>query len=105
MPKRKGTIDRSKCCATIPLCVVWDAYCFRMIKNLFNFILSVAAMLIVALIVTFPATWLLMLFLGNVMDVGPSYWGSLPGGILLGAIIGASGHNDQWNVFVRSDNY
>ncbi|MBT4983455.1 MAG: hypothetical protein HOH42_13265 [Ilumatobacter sp.] len=76
-----------------------------MIRNLLSFVLSVAAMLIVALIVTFPATWLLMLFLGNVMDTGPSYWGSLPGGILLGAIIGASGHNDQWNVFVRSDNH
>ena len=74
-----------------------------MIKNLFAFVLSVAAMLIVALIVTFPATWLAMLFLGN-LGLGLSYWGALPLGILIAAIIGASGHNDQWNVFVRSPN-
>ena len=77
-------------------------YPLEMIKNLFSFLLSVLVIIVVALIVTFPATWLLMLFLGNVMDTGPSYWGALPGGILLGALIGASGHNDQWNVFVRS---
>jgi hypothetical protein len=73
-----------------------------MIRNFFGFILSVAAMLVVALIVTFPATWLLMLFLGN-LGLGLSYWGTLPLGILAAALIGASGHNDQWNVFVRSD--
>ncbi len=74
-----------------------------MIKNLLAFVLSVAAMLIVALIVTFPATWLAMLFLGN-LGLGLSYWGALPLGILIAAVIGASGHNDQWNVFVRSPN-
>jgi hypothetical protein len=72
-----------------------------MIKNLLGFVLSVAAMLIVALIVTFPATWLLMLFMGN-LGLGMSYWGALPLGILVAALLGASGHNDQWNVFVRS---
>ncbi|MFT6764627.1 MAG: hypothetical protein ACJAXA_003297, partial [Candidatus Aldehydirespiratoraceae bacterium] len=35
-----------------------------MIKNLISLVLSVAVMVAVALIVTFPATWLLMLFLG-----------------------------------------
>lgn len=74
-----------------------------MIKNLVGFVLSIAAMLIVALIVTFPATWLLMLFLGN-LGLGMSYWGTLPLGILVAAVIGATGHNDQWNVFVRSPN-
>ena len=39
--------------------------------------------LVVFMIATFPATWLLMLFLGNVMHVGPSYWGTLPLGILV----------------------
>ncbi|MDX2379536.1 MAG: hypothetical protein QNM02_07240 [Acidimicrobiia bacterium] len=73
-----------------------------MIKNLFNFLMSVVVLLIVALIVTFPATWLLMLFLGN-LGLGMSYWGALPLGILVAALIGASGHNDQWNVFVRSN--
>jgi hypothetical protein len=74
-----------------------------MIKNLLSLVLSVAVMLVVALIVTFPATWLLMLFLGN-LGLGVSYWGALPLGILVAALLGASGHNDQWNVFVRSPN-
>ncbi|MFT4655996.1 MAG: steroid 5-alpha reductase family enzyme [Ilumatobacter sp.] len=74
-----------------------------MIKNLISLVLSVAVMVAVALIVTFPATWLLMLFLGNV-GLGVSYWGALPLGILVAALLGASGHNDQWNVFVRSSN-
>ena len=70
-------------------------------KNLFGFLLSVVVIVVVALIVTFPATWLLMLFLGN-FGLGLSYWGALPLGILVAALIGASGHNEQWNVFVRS---
>ena len=42
------------------------------------------------LIATFPATWLLMLFLGNV-GVGVGYWGTLPLGILVSALLaGAS---------------
>ena len=72
-----------------------------MIKNLLAFLLSIVVMLAVALIVTFPATWLLMLFMGN-LGLGMSYWGTLPLGILVAALIGASGHNDQWNVFMRS---
>jgi hypothetical protein len=45
---------------------------------------------IVFLIATFPATWLLMLFLGNV-GLGASYWGTLPLGILVsGLLAGAS---------------
>ena len=47
------------------------------------------------LIATFPATWLLMLFLGNV-GLGLSYWGTLPLGILVAALIGASGNTDSW---------
>jgi len=38
------------------------------------------------LIATFPATWLLMLFLGNV-HVNTSYWGPLPIGILVSVLI------------------
>ncbi len=41
------------------------------------------------LIATFPATWLLMLFLGN-LDTGLSYWGTLPVGILVSALIAGS---------------
>ena len=74
-----------------------------MIKNLLGFLLSIVAILAFALIVTFPATWLLMLFMGN-LGLAMSYWGSLPLGILVAALLGASGHNDQWNVFVRSNN-
>ena len=50
-------------------------------------------MFVVFLIATFPATWLLMLFWGNVAPgVGLSYWGTLPLGILVsGLLAGASG--------------
>jgi hypothetical protein len=101
-PVRGGRIA-SALPATIPRCVEGHVYHVRMIKNLVSLVLSVAVMVAVALIVTFPATWLLMLFLGNV-GLGVSYWGALPLGILVAALLGASGHNDQWNVFVRSSN-
>jgi hypothetical protein len=39
--------------------------------------------------VTFPVTWLLMLFLGNV-GTGLSYWGSLPLGTVVSLLIGAA---------------
>ena len=42
------------------------------------------------MIATFPATWLLMLFLGNI-GVNVSYWGALPLGILASVLIGAAG--------------
>jgi hypothetical protein len=42
------------------------------------------------LLATFPATWLLMLFLGNV-GLGVSYWGTLPLGVIVSLILaGAS---------------
>ena len=42
------------------------------------------------LIFTFPATFLLMLFLGNIgKHLG--YWGTFPLGILVSALIGAAG--------------
>ena len=41
------------------------------------------------LVATFPATWLLMLFLGNV-DTHVSYWGALPLGILVSVLIGGA---------------
>jgi hypothetical protein len=42
------------------------------------------------LIATFPATWLLMLFLGNI-GTNTSYWGTLPLGVLVSAVLaGAS---------------
>lgn len=44
---------------------------------------------IVLLISTFPATWLLMLFLGNV-GLELSYWGTLPVGVLVSALLAGS---------------
>jgi hypothetical protein len=47
------------------------------------------AALIVLLVATFPATWLLMLFLGN-LGVDISYWGTLPLGILVSVLLGSA---------------
>jgi hypothetical protein len=38
------------------------------------------------LLATFPATWLLMLFAGNV-GLGLSYWGTLPLGVLVSVLL------------------
>ena len=51
---------------------------------------ALAVAFVVFIIATFPATWLLMLFLGNVDSAaspGPSYWGTLPLGILVSALL------------------
>lgn len=45
--------------------------------------------LVVFLVASFPATWLLMLFLGNV-GVGTSYWGTLPLGVVVSMLLGAA---------------
>jgi hypothetical protein len=44
---------------------------------------------VVFLLATFPATWLLMLFLGNI-GTHVSYWGVLPLGILVSALLGGA---------------
>lgn len=46
--------------------------------------------MLVLLVATFPATWLLMLFLGN-LGTGLSYWGTLPLGILVSVLLGGAG--------------
>ena len=46
-------------------------------------LIAAAAILLIS---TFPATWLLMLFLGNV-GINLSYWGALPLGILVSALL------------------
>ncbi len=48
---------------------------------------SILIAIVVFLVATFPATWLLMLFLGNV-GLGVGYWGALPLGILVSALLG-----------------
>lgn len=47
---------------------------------------ALIATILVFLIATFPATWLLMLFLGN-LGTGLSYWGTLPLGILVSVLV------------------
>jgi 4-hydroxybenzoate polyprenyltransferase len=49
-------------------------------------IASLLLLIIFFLIATFPATWLLMLFLGN-CGLELSYWGTLPLGILVSLLI------------------
>ena len=46
--------------------------------------------IVVFFVVTFPATWLLMLFLGNAGLVQLGYWAVLPLGILVSALIGGA---------------
>ena len=76
-----------------------------MIKNLWNFLLSLAMLVVIALIVTLPATWMLMLFFGN-LGGQLSYWATLPLGIVVSLLIGAGGSNDTFNtlnVFTDDD--
>jgi hypothetical protein len=47
------------------------------------------AFFVIFVVATFPATWLLMLFLGN-MGVELSYVGTLPLGVLVSALLGGS---------------
>jgi hypothetical protein len=63
-------------------------------KNFFSSILGLIVLALVILVVTFPASWLVMLFIGN-LGVGLSYWGALPLGIIVSALIGAAGATDE----------
>jgi hypothetical protein len=45
--------------------------------------------LVLFFVATFPATWLLMLFLGNI-GTNVSYWGALPLGILASGLLGGA---------------
>ena len=59
------------------------------VKNLAESVGAFLLLFIVFLVVTFPVTWLLMLFLGNV-GANLSYWGTLPLGTVVSLVIGAS---------------
>ncbi len=48
---------------------------------------AILTFIVIFLVATFPATWLLMLFLGNI-GTNVSYWGTLPLGILTSALLG-----------------
>ena len=56
---------------------------------------ALIALLVIFFVATFPATWLLMLFLGNV-GVNVSYWGALPMGILVSALSGAAASQSEY---------
>ena len=49
-----------------------------------------ALLVVVVVVGSVPATWLLMLFLGNV-GVNVGFWGALPAGILLTFFIAGTG--------------
>jgi hypothetical protein len=51
---------------------------------------ALLAAIVLFLVATFPATWLLMLFLGNV-GANVSYWGALPLGVLVSVLIASAG--------------
>ncbi|HWS46594.1 MAG TPA: hypothetical protein VN636_12090 [Acidimicrobiia bacterium] len=53
---------------------------------------ALLAALVIFLIATFPATWLLMLFLGNV-HLKLSYWGTLPLGIIASILVAGAAAN------------
>jgi hypothetical protein len=61
----------------------------KVIEDLLASLASLLLLFFVFLIVTFPVTWLLMLFLGNV-GTGLSYWGTLPLGTVVSLVIGAT---------------
>jgi hypothetical protein len=52
-----------------------------------------AFLLMIAVVVvgSFPATWLLMLFLGNLGSTQVGFWGALPAGILLTFFVAGAG--------------
>lgn len=53
------------------------------------------ALLVIFFVATFPATWLLMLFLGNIGS-NVSYWGALPLGVVVSALIGAAASQSDY---------
>ena len=61
----------------------------KLIDDLLASLASLLLLFFIFLMVTFPVTWLLMLFLGNV-GTGLSYWGTLPLGTVVSLLIGAT---------------
>jgi hypothetical protein len=60
----------------------------KLFENILASLASLVLLFIVFLVLTFPVTWLLMLFLGNV-GADLSYWGTLPLGTVVSLLIGA----------------
>ena len=57
-------------------------------------------LVLIFLIATFPATWLLMLFFGNV-GLNLSYWGTLPIGILVSVLLSAAASPSTMTTVIR----
>jgi hypothetical protein len=51
--------------------------------------------LVAAIVASFPATWLLMLFLGNLGATQVGFWGALPAGILLTFFFAGAGASSR----------
>ena len=51
--------------------------------------------IVAAIIAAFPATWLLMLFLGNIGVTQVGFWGALPAGILLTFFFAGAGASSR----------
>ncbi|MET0629097.1 MAG: hypothetical protein ABW033_11640 [Acidimicrobiia bacterium] len=60
----------------------------KIVENLLASLASLALLFLVFLVLTFPVTWLLMLFFGNV-GAALSYWAILPLGTVVSLLIGA----------------
>jgi len=61
---------------------------------------ALIAIVLIFLIATFPATWLLMLFFGNV-GINLSYWGTLPMGILASVLLSAAASPSTMTTIIR----
>jgi hypothetical protein len=51
--------------------------------------------ILAAVLASFPATWLLMLFLGNLGVSQVGFWGALPAGILLTFFFAGAGASSR----------
>lgn len=75
---------------TLPSFVSWlRSASVKLIEDLVASLASLLLLFVIFLVVTFPVTWLLMLFLGNVGQE-LSYWGTLPLGTVVSLLIGAT---------------
>jgi hypothetical protein len=55
----------------------------------------------VVVVGSFPATWLLMLFLGNI-GVNVGFWGALPAGILMTFFVAGTGGLSRYRSGVQA---
>jgi hypothetical protein len=70
-----------------------------MFRDLLESFGALLLLFVVFLVVTFPVTWLLMLFLGNV-GANVSYWGALPLGTVISLLIGSASSGGYRRVIV-----